>query len=131
MSSSSDSNIRMKTAEQVAAEKAQRKKEKRQRQHQQKVAVSLTKIASMGSSDSDGFIPIEVEDVRSLADKASDDEIRRIEKNLARLKAARKEALSTDSEQSVATKVRRSDSTEELSSFAAQLPYPQGVVDMA
>eukprot|EP00971_Amphidinium_carterae_P239405 4752731-Amphidinium_carterae.1 len=70
MSSSSDSNVRMKTAEQVAAEKSQRKKEKRQRQHQQKVAVSLTKIASMGSSDSDGYIPIELEDVKSLADKA-------------------------------------------------------------
>eukprot|EP00971_Amphidinium_carterae_P086622 1714265-Amphidinium_carterae.1 len=113
MPNSSESNVRMKTAEQVAAEKAQRKKEKRQRQAQQRAAVSLAKIASMGSSDSDGFIQVEMEDVKSLADKASDDEIRRIEKNLARLKAARREAVSTDSDQSAAVKVRRSDSTEE------------------
>eukprot|EP00971_Amphidinium_carterae_P089738 1776774-Amphidinium_carterae.1 len=54
-----------------------------------------------------------------LADKAGKDKIQRIEKNLERLKTARKNALSTDSDQSVASKVRRSDSTEELSFFAA------------
>eukprot|EP00971_Amphidinium_carterae_P167775 3324223-Amphidinium_carterae.1 len=80
MSSSSDSNVRMKTAEQLAAEKAQRKTEKRQRQHQKKAAASLSKITSMGSSDSDGYIHIELKDAKSLADKASDDEILRMEK---------------------------------------------------
>eukprot|EP00971_Amphidinium_carterae_P265589 5268760-Amphidinium_carterae.1 len=54
-----------------------------------------------------------------------------MEKNLARLKAARKDAVSTDLDQSAAVRLRKSDSTEELSHFAAQLPYPQGVVDMA
>eukprot|EP00971_Amphidinium_carterae_P203722 4042994-Amphidinium_carterae.1 len=88
-----------------------------------KVAVSLTKCATMGSSDSDGYIPIELEDVKSLADKASDDEISRLEKKLARIKTARtnKTASSTDSDQSVA-KMRRSVSDEELRQFAAQLP---------
>eukprot|EP00971_Amphidinium_carterae_P021860 431511-Amphidinium_carterae.1 len=70
MSSSSDSNVRAKNAEQMAAEKAQRKREKRQRQNQQKAAASLSKMASMGSSDSNGYIQIEMEDVKSLADKA-------------------------------------------------------------
>eukprot|EP00971_Amphidinium_carterae_P322230 6404702-Amphidinium_carterae.1 len=134
MSSSSDSNNRMKTAEQEAADKAQKKREKRMRQLVKKnaaAAASLSKMACIGSSDSDGFVHVDMEDARSLADKARDDEIRRIETNLARLKAARKDASSTESEQSAATKVCRSDSTEELRSFAAQLPYPQGVVDMA
>eukprot|EP00971_Amphidinium_carterae_P324432 6447535-Amphidinium_carterae.1 len=72
-SMSSSSDVRIKTAEEVAEEKAQRKKEKRQRQNQMKVAVSLTKCASMGSSDSDGFIPIELKDVKSLADKCCQD----------------------------------------------------------
>eukprot|EP00971_Amphidinium_carterae_P227759 4517550-Amphidinium_carterae.1 len=44
----------------------------------------------MGSSDSDGFVPVEMEEVRSLANKANDHEIRRLEKNLARLKTARR-----------------------------------------
>eukprot|EP00971_Amphidinium_carterae_P321954 6399956-Amphidinium_carterae.1 len=82
-------------------------------------------MACIGSSDSDGFVRVDMKDVRSLADKASDDEIQRIEQNLARLKAACTNALSTDSDQSAASRVRRSDSTEELNSFAAQLPFPQ------
>eukprot|EP00971_Amphidinium_carterae_P065315 1294343-Amphidinium_carterae.1 len=65
-----------------------------------------------------------MEDVKCLANKAGGDKIQRIEKNLERLKTARKNALSTDSDQSVASKARRSDSTEELSFFAAQLPFP-------
>eukprot|EP00971_Amphidinium_carterae_P153455 3042318-Amphidinium_carterae.1 len=66
MSSSSDSNIRMKTAEQEAAEKSQRKKEKRIRQNEQKkaaAAASLSKMACIGSSDSDGFVRVDMEDV--------------------------------------------------------------------
>eukprot|EP00971_Amphidinium_carterae_P289353 5744962-Amphidinium_carterae.1 len=86
----------------------------------------------MGSSDSDGFIPIELEEVKSLADKASDDEISRLEKKLARIKTARmnNNASSTDSDQGAA-KMQRSESDEELRQFASQLPCPQGVVDMA
>eukprot|EP00971_Amphidinium_carterae_P187927 3730323-Amphidinium_carterae.1 len=88
-------------------------------------------MACIGSSDFDGFVCVDMEDVKSLGDKASKDEIQRIKKNLERLKTAHKNALSTDSDQSVAFKVRRSDLTEELSFFAAQLPFSQGVVDMA
>eukprot|EP00971_Amphidinium_carterae_P294842 5854580-Amphidinium_carterae.1 len=134
MSSSSGSNTRMTTDAQQAADRSQRKKDKRQRQADLKKATAAAASASrmvLGSSDSDGFIQVEMEDVKSLAEKASDDEIRRLERNLERLKAARREPVSTDSDQSVAGKVRRSDSTEELSEFAAQLPYPAGVVDKA
>eukprot|EP00971_Amphidinium_carterae_P022362 440955-Amphidinium_carterae.1 len=77
----------------------------------------------IGSSDFDGFVRVDMEDVRSLADKASDDEIQRIEKNLARLKAARTNAFSADPDTSVASRVRRSDLTEELNFFAAQLQF--------
>eukprot|EP00971_Amphidinium_carterae_P053223 1048320-Amphidinium_carterae.1 len=73
MLSSSDACI--KTAEEAAEQKAQQKKEKRLRQNRMKVAVLLSKCASMGSSNSDGFIPIELKDVKFLADKASDDKI--------------------------------------------------------
>eukprot|EP00971_Amphidinium_carterae_P021219 418893-Amphidinium_carterae.1 len=106
MSSSSGSNMRVKTGEQIAAERSQRKKDKRQRQAEQRkaAAASLAKMAYVGSSDSDGFIQVEMGDVKSFADKASDDEIRRIERNLERLKAARKETVSTDSDQSAAGK---------------------------
>eukprot|EP00971_Amphidinium_carterae_P004992 100128-Amphidinium_carterae.1 len=74
----------------------------------------------------------EVQEVKSLADKASDDEISRLEKKLSRIKNARmnKNASSTDSDQSV-VKMQRSASDEEARQFAAQLPCPQGVVDMA
>eukprot|EP00971_Amphidinium_carterae_P218900 4345010-Amphidinium_carterae.1 len=117
MSSFSDSNICIKTAKQEAAERSERKKEKRIRQNKKKkaaAAASIFKMACIGSSDSDGFVCVDMKDVKSLADKASKDEIQRIKKNLERLKAARKNASSADSDQSVASKVRRSDSTEEL-----------------
>eukprot|EP00971_Amphidinium_carterae_P268237 5321822-Amphidinium_carterae.1 len=121
---SSNPDVRVKTAEEIAEEKAQKKQEKRQRQNQQRIAVSLHQCATMGSSDSDGFVPVEMEDARTMAYKANDKEIRRLEKNLVRLKNARlnPNASSTDSEQSV-VKMRKSESEEELRQFAAQLPY--------
>eukprot|EP00971_Amphidinium_carterae_P125278 2482268-Amphidinium_carterae.1 len=72
MSSSSESNIRMLTAEQVAAEKVERKKEKRARQAEKKknaAAASISKMACIGFSDSDGFVRVDMKDARSLADK--------------------------------------------------------------
>eukprot|EP00971_Amphidinium_carterae_P147384 2920593-Amphidinium_carterae.1 len=135
MLSFSDSNICIKTAKQEAAKKSERKKKKRFRQNEKKKAAAaaafLFKMACIGSSDFDGFVCVDMEDVKFLADKASKDKIQKIEKNLERLKTARKNALSTDFDQSVVSKVRRSDLTEKLSFFAAQLPFSQGVVDMA
>eukprot|EP00971_Amphidinium_carterae_P172453 3418294-Amphidinium_carterae.1 len=58
MSSSSDSNICIKTAKQEAAEKSKRKKEKRIRQNKKKKAAAaafLFKMACIGSSDSDAW----------------------------------------------------------------------------
>eukprot|EP00971_Amphidinium_carterae_P171211 3393682-Amphidinium_carterae.1 len=80
----------------AAALKAQKAREKRARQ------------AEKRSSDSDGYIPVEIEDTLSVSSKSRDDEIKGLEKKLALLKATRKNkiALSTDSEQSVA-KMRR------------------------
>eukprot|EP00971_Amphidinium_carterae_P056353 1112879-Amphidinium_carterae.1 len=73
-----------------------------------------------------------MEDIRSVASKSNDEEIKGLERKLARLKATRKSqnSSSTDSEPCV-VKMRRSESDEELKQFAAQLPYPHGVVDKA
>eukprot|EP00971_Amphidinium_carterae_P070864 1401610-Amphidinium_carterae.1 len=76
----------MLTAKQEAAVKVEREREKRARQAEKKkaaAAASIFKMACIGSSDSDGFVCVDIKDVKSFADKASDDEIQRIEQNLA------------------------------------------------
>eukprot|EP00971_Amphidinium_carterae_P240026 4765408-Amphidinium_carterae.1 len=77
--------VAVRNLQEAVESKAQKKREKRARQSQQRVAVSLRKCAVVGSSDSDGYIPIELEDARSNVSKTQDDEIKGLERKLAHL----------------------------------------------
>eukprot|EP00971_Amphidinium_carterae_P215524 4277865-Amphidinium_carterae.1 len=110
MSSSMHSNpsVPVVNYREMAEIKAQKGREKRARQAARRAAVSMNKVAVMGSSDSDGFIQIDIEDNLSTSSKSRDEEIKGLEKKLALLRATRKDKTcsSTDSEPST-TKVRK------------------------
>eukprot|EP00971_Amphidinium_carterae_P150382 2981626-Amphidinium_carterae.1 len=112
---SSNPAVSVMNSQESAEQKAQKKRDKRARQNQQRIAASMRNCALVGSSDSDGYIPIELEDAKPNSSKTQDDEIKGLERKLAHLKATRKNktSSSTDSEQSVA-KMLKSESDEEL-----------------
>eukprot|EP00971_Amphidinium_carterae_P089166 1764637-Amphidinium_carterae.2 len=83
----------------MAEYKAQKGGEKRARQAARRAAVSINKVAVMGSSDSDGFIQVEIEDSLSSSSKSRDDEIKGLEKKLALLQATRREKTSSSTDQ--------------------------------
>eukprot|EP00971_Amphidinium_carterae_P349623 6491113-Amphidinium_carterae.1 len=81
--------------QEIAEQKAQKKREKRARQNQQRIAVSIRKCALVGSSDSDGYIPVELEDAKPNASKTQNNEIKGLERKLAHLQATRKNKTSS------------------------------------
>eukprot|EP00971_Amphidinium_carterae_P006972 138129-Amphidinium_carterae.1 len=110
--------------------------------------VSLSRAAVIGSSDSDGFIHVSIEDTPPVSSKKQDKEIVALERKLASLKAAKqdKTSSSTDSDRGtsktrkqeteeetgfVDDEIKETESNEELLAFARQLPRPEGVVDRA
>eukprot|EP00971_Amphidinium_carterae_P014066 277080-Amphidinium_carterae.1 len=115
----------------MAEYKAQKGREKRARQALRRSAVSINKVAVMGSSDSDGFIQVEIEDNLSTSSKSPTRRDKTSSSTDSENSAVKVRKATIEETGFVDDEIKKSKSDEELSHFAAGLHNPQGVVDQA